>query len=343
VGSQPSLLATRLTAQRLSGAPAGDAVEATRHLLAVQAQDLRGAQLAIRARTAIGHAREIDHELSHERSLIITWVNRGTLHLIAAEDEPFLHALTTPQLRTSSSSRLRQLGVSDAHARRGGAAIVKALSANGPMTREQLREALRRANVPTAGQVLVHLLFRATIDGLIVRGPMIGSQQAFVLVADWLGERPKVDQSNAGAELARRYLVGHGPAGERDLARWAQIPLREARAALEAIASELDQRSDGLVDLKRRGVAPLPPPKLLGPWDPLLCGWREREFVLGDTTGVITINGIFKPIALVRGRAVGTWALPKGQVELELWNRQPPATAKALAREAHAIEAFLRD
>ena len=43
---------------------------------------------------------------------VITWVNRGTLHLIAAEDEPLLHALTTPQLRSNSDRRLRQEGVS---------------------------------------------------------------------------------------------------------------------------------------------------------------------------------------------------------------------------------------
>ena len=39
------------------------------------------------------------------------------------------------------------------------------------------------------GQALVHILFRATLDGLIVRGPMIGGEQAYVLVTDWLGER----------------------------------------------------------------------------------------------------------------------------------------------------------
>jgi hypothetical protein len=30
--------------------------------------------------------------------------------------------------------------------------------------------------------------------------------------------------------------------GERDLAKWAGLPLRDARAALDAIASELDER-----------------------------------------------------------------------------------------------------
>ncbi len=75
--------------------------------------------------------------------------------------------------------------------------------------------------------------------------------------------------TRALAELARRYLAGHGPADDRDTRQWAELPLRDARAGLSAIASELDQRYDGLVDLHRTETPPLPPPRLLGPFDPL--------------------------------------------------------------------------
>ncbi|HEY1524104.1 MAG TPA: winged helix DNA-binding domain-containing protein [Solirubrobacteraceae bacterium] len=336
-----SILNARLTAQLLSGPPAPSAVEATRHLLAVQGQDQRGARLAVRARASDGHGSDVDRALTTERSLIITWVNRGTLHLIAAEDEPLLHLLTTPQLRVSSERRLRQEGVSPGAARRGIAAIVGALGRDGPLTRAQIRALLERARVPVAGQALVHILFSATLDGLIVRGPMVDGEHAFVLAAEWLGQRPKLDRQRALAELARRYLRGHGPADERDLARWAGFPLRDARAGLEAIAAQLVQRGDGLVDLPRPEPAPLPPPRLLGPFDPLLLGWRSREFVLGNAAGVVTVNGVFRPIALIRGRAAGSWAMPQGRVKLDLWDKQPRAVVAALERDAVAVEAYL--
>jgi hypothetical protein len=339
--AERSLLAARLAAQRLSGTPAADVVDATRHLLAVQAQDPRGARLALRARTADGHASAVDHALTADRSLVITWVNRGTLHLIAAEDEPLLHALATPQLRSTSERRLLQEGVSAAAARRGIAAIVKALGDEGPMTRAQIRVVLEKARVPTAGQALVHVLFRATLDGLIIRGPMIGREHAFALAADWLGRRPEIDRDRALAELARRYLAGHGPAEDRDLAKWAQLPLRDARVGLNAIASELEQRPDGLVDLPRDEVIPLPPPRLLGPFDPLLLGWRSRSLVLDSSEEVVTVNGIIKAIALVGGRAAGTWTMPGGRVELRLWKQQSRATTLALKREAIAVETYL--
>jgi hypothetical protein len=338
-----SLLASRLAAQLLSGTPAGDVVAATRHLLAVQGQDPRGARLALRARTAGGRASAVDYALTRERSLIITWVNRGTLHLIATEDEPLLHALTTPQLRANSDRSLRQEGVSEAAARRAITAIVKALADDGPLTRGQIRAVLEQERVPTVGYATTHLLFRATLDGLIVRGPMIGRDHAFVLAADWFGERPKIDRDRALAELARRYLAGHGPAEDRDLAKWAQLPLRDARAGLEAIASELEQRHDGLVDLRRTETPPLPPPRLLGPFDPLLLGWRSRCLVLGSAsaTQVVTVNGIIKAIALIDGRAAGTWRMSAGRVELDLWQRQSRATTAALRQEAAVVEAYL--
>ena len=336
-----SVLAARLAAQQLSGAPAAGVVESVRHLLAVQAQDPRGARLAVRVRTAGGHASAIDHALTHERSLIITWVNRGTLHLIASEDEPLLHMLSTPQLRRTSDRQLSQEGVSAAAAQRGSAAIVKALGDDGPMTRAQIRTVLDRAHVPTAGQALVHLLFRATLDGLIVRGPIIGGEHAFALVADWLGERPKFDRDRALAELARRYLIGHGPADARDLAKWIQLPVRDARAGLAAIASEITERTDGLLDVQRAPAPPLPPPRLLGPFDPLLLGWRSRELVLDRAEDVVTVNGIIKAIALIDGRAAGTWRMPGGRVELHLWKEQDPPTAAALNREAAAVTTYL--
>lgn len=335
------LLAARLAAQGLSGPPAASVVEATRRLLAVQAQDPRGARLALRVRSTSVHASEVDHALTTERSLIITWVNRGTLHLIAAEDEPLLHALTTPQLRTASDRRLGQEGVSPAALERAINGLVKALGEDGPMTRHQIRALLERLRVPVAGQALVHILFRATLDGLIVRGPLAGGEHAFVLAADWLGARPRVDRDRALAELARRYLAGHGPAEDHDLAKWAQLSLRDARAGLRAIAGEIVQSRAGLIDLRREPPPPPPPPRLLGPFDPILLGWRSRAFVLAEAKDVVTRNGIIKPVALVAGRAAGSWTMSRGRVRLEMWSDPSRRVATALARETSAVEAYL--
>jgi len=334
-------LPERLTAQALAGEPLRSPEAVAERLLAVQGQDPRGARLAVRARTEGVSAADVDRALSEERSLLITWLNRGTLHLVRSEDYPWLHALTTPPLLTSSSRRLRQEGVNVDAAEKAMGVIDKALVAEGPLTRPQLRERLDAAGVPTAGQALVHLLFLATLRGIAVRGPMVGREHAFVLVRDWLGEQRPVDREQALAELARRYLVGHAPADDRDLARWAGLPLRDARAGLKGIAKQSVEREDGLVELKKTPPpAPVPPPRLLGSFDPVLLGWTSREEIVGPHKMLVTNNGLFRPFAMVEGRAVATWRLAGGKVTIEHLGKVKKKDAATLEADAARVLEF---
>jgi hypothetical protein len=279
-----------------------------------------------------------------ERSLLITWLNRGTLHLVRSEDYPWLQALTTPPLLTGNARRLGEEGVSAAQADRGVETIERALADEGPLDRLELRARLDAAGVPTEGQALVHLLMLTCLRGIAVRGPVSGKQHAYALVADWLGPQPEVDRDAALAELARRYLVGHGPAGDRDLARWAGLPLRDARAGLEAIAGELDQRREGLVTLaKAPPAAELPPPRLLGPFDPVLLGWTSRDDVLGPHGHLVTVNGVFKAFAMVEGRAAATWRLTNGKVAIKPLGRISKAARAALDADAADVERFMEN
>ncbi len=337
------MIAERLTAQLLAGEPARDPVAVTERLLAVQGQDLRGARLAIRARSTGLAAADVDRALSEDRSLLITWLNRGTLHLVRREDYPWLQALTTPPLRTANARRLAQEGVTPEAAERGVDLIARALAAEGPLTRAQLRERLDVAGIRTEGQALVHLLMLAALRGISVRGPIVGREQAFVLVRDWLGEpQPVVDRDRALAELARRYLAGHGPADDRDLAKWAGLGLRDARAGLRAIATEFHKREDGLLQLAGRPApAQLPSPRLLGAFDPILLGWVSREWLLDSHRAVITVNGLFRPFALADARAVATWSMPAGKVVLDPFDRLTRRHVAALRADALDVERYL--
>lgn len=336
------VIAERLTAQLLAGAPANDALTVVRHLLAVQGQDPRGARLAIRARSEGLTAADVDHALSEERSLLITWLNRGTLHLIASEDYSWLHALTTPPILRANARRLAQEGLAAAAIERGVAAIESALHDEGALTRKQLRERIEVVGVRTAGQALAHLLMLSTLRGLTVRGPMRGGDHAYVLVRDWLGKPAAVDRQAALAELARRYLQGHAPADERDLARWAGLTLRDVRAALGAIAPELRERRDGLLELRaKRDVAELPPPRLLGAFDPVLLGWRSREEILAGHRELVTVNGLFRPFALVGGRAAASWGLSAGKVQLRPFAHLDRGVRIALESDADAVLRYL--
>lgn len=331
-------------AAQLLHRPAGASTEdVVAHLLAVQAQDLRAARLALRARVDGLDATAVDTALDGG-ALVVGWLCRGTLHLVGREDYPWLLALTAPGRLIGNARRLRQEGVSADDADRAVAIVERALADDGPLTRPELAERIAARGIRTAGQATPHLLTLVALRGVAVLGPTRGGGHAFALARDWLGRHAPVARDAALAELARRYLRGHGPATAADLAGWAGLPLRDARAGVSAIARELAQGAGGLVDLAARPGPPAAaiPPRLLPAFDPYLLGWKDRAFAVParHARRVHPGGGMVRATATVDGRAVGTWTLPGGTVALELFARVDAAARAALQEEADDVERF---
>ncbi len=333
--------AARLRAQLLVPPGAGTVEEVVERLLAVQAQDARAFRLAVRARSHGSSARDVDAALSERRTLVVTWLLRGTLHLVGSEDYWWLHSLAAPRLLTGSARRLAQLGLDEPTTRRGVEAVAEAV-AGGPRSRDDLRTALASAGVPTAGQALVHVLFAASLHGRLVRGPVRDGEQCFVDPERWLVRPPLPGRDECLGMLARRYLSGHGPATAEDLAAYAGITLTDARRAFDMVAARTRPAGD---TMRAAAGAPdagrLPPPRLLGMFDPVLHGWADRSFVTGAHTGVVTTNGLFRATALVDGRVAGLWRLSDGVVTLDPLRPLSSTEVTALAAESEDVLRYL--
>jgi hypothetical protein len=276
----------------------------------VQAQDFASVPLALRARSK-GLTRSEVHAALDSGELVLSWLNRGTLHLVHRDDYPWLHALTAPTTLTANNRRLAEEGVTNPA--RGVRAIVKALE-DGPMLRKDIGE-----RIGAKAGALTHLLLAATLEGLIVRGPVRGKQQTFALVRDHLGKLPKVDREKALEELGKRYAKGHAPATDADLAYWSGLPLRDVRARSEPGQSTLATA-----------------PKLLPPFDPYIMGWKDRSFAVPEdmTKRVMPGGGMFRAVVLVDGRVVGTWSRAGGRVVVD-------GPLEGLAAEIADVERFL--
>ena len=308
----PDLRRKRAAAQLLADSKRRVPADVVRHLLAVQAQDFASVPLALRARSRGLKLADV-HAALDSGELVISWLNRGTLHLVCREDFAWLHALTTPPVRTANARRLAEEGV--VNPAKGVRAIAKAL-ADGPLRRRDVGE-----RVGFKGPALTHLLLAATLDGLIVRGPIRGKEQSFALVRDHLGELPKVDREAALRELALRYAVGHWPASEADLANWSGLPLRDV------------PRLEGVTPRHRGDI----PPKLLPPFDPYILGWKERSFAIPPAMKkrVMPGGGMFRAVVLVDGIVTGTWSRANGRVTVDA------PDVDGLEREIEDVERFL--
>ena len=315
----------------------------------MQAQDLRAARLALRARATGLAAADVDAALTDERSVVVAWLGRGTLHLVGRDDYPWLLALTAPTRMAASRRRLGQEGVAPDDAERAVKIVERALADAGPLTRPELAQRIAAKGIRTEGQATPLLLNLAALRGIAVLGPLRDDgAHAFALTRDWLGApAPRAlegaDRDAALAELARRYLAGHGPAAPADLAAWSGLALRDARAGLDAIAADLTPRDGDLVDLAAREPAPAAiPARLLGAFDPYLLGWKDRAFAVParHAKRVHPGGGMLRATATVDGLAVGTWSAAGGEVALELFARVAAAQRTALAADGRDVERF---
>jgi hypothetical protein len=346
-----SLRRTRAARQLLHRPDGLTPGEVVRRLLAVQAQDLPAARRAVRARTRGLTAEAVNAALSEDRSIIRGWLGRGTLHMVAPQDYPWMLALTAPTQAADGRRRLEEEGVSEAEADRAMRIIEDALADQGPLTRRELAQCVAAKGIRTEGQAMPHLLRRAVLRGTAVLGPMRGAQQTVALARDWLGSAPPAslagpERDAALAELARRYLAGHGPANERDLAYWAGLPLRDARVGLQAIAGELAVLDDGLVDLAAGGEsARRTGARLLPVFDAYLMGWKDRAFAIApEHVPKVYMGGLIGPAATVDGRVVGTWrAVRRGDrlaLDVEPFAPLSPRAEAALRRERADVARF---
>src|SRR6266699_1525135 len=103
----------RLRAQRLtprSGDGVSDVGLLVKDLCGIQAQDARAAALALRVRSAGLVAADVDRARVHSRTIIRTWGQRGTLHLLATEDLGWLLPLFGPVCNAGSGRRRADVG-----------------------------------------------------------------------------------------------------------------------------------------------------------------------------------------------------------------------------------------
>jgi hypothetical protein len=260
-------------------------------LLAVQAQDLRAARLALRARATGFGASDVDAALEDGR-LVRAWLLRGTLHLVRAEDFGWLWSLCGQRNRAASARRLGQLGVTPEQADRAVHVIAGALDEAGTLTRAQLAERLAAEGIPVEGQATPHLLGRAAMDGVCV---MCGEQR-FRRAPSPV---PEIDRDEALERLGRRYLAAHAPAEAADLAAWSGLPVRDARRALDLAGPPPDAEPP---------AGPLPP-RLLGMFDEYLLGWRDRSFAVPEQHAKLVHpgGGMLRAVAIDDGLVVGDW------------------------------------
>jgi hypothetical protein len=345
----------RVRAQGLAGDGSRTVRDAVRAAAALQAQASGPARLQVWSRTQGLRVADVDAAVA-EAAVVRTWLMRGTIHMVAADDlRAFLAVLGPVNLR-GDDRRREQLGLTDQLCARAMDALGKILGGGRALTRAEIVAELAEHGVAIdlKSQQPPHLLAYAANSALICRGPdAVRDEPTYVLLDDWLKSAAPTttapDREAALAHIATRYFAAYAPAKTADLAAWSGLSAADAKTAVELVRDTLEEVGhDGLrLLLPRDGsdsgpaAEPTPPERphrLLARFDPYLLGHRSRELIL-DPAFAKRVNaggGMIAQTMLDDGRVVGTWTA-RG---LEPFAEPPSAAAEDWQRELGAAAAF---
>jgi hypothetical protein len=343
------VLSLRLANQHLAAPSLADPTELVAHLGAVQAQDYGAATWALGQRLRGASERSLERAFA-AGAILRTHVLRPTWHFVAPADIRWLLALTGPRVRVAMSYQDRRLGLDESLFARSNDAIARALEGGQHLTRAELGAALGRAGV-ASGQTLGLLLIRAELGALICSGPRRGKQLTYALLDERVPPARPLDRDAALAELARRYVAGHGPATLRDFAWWSGLTVADARRGLEGARPGLARETIEALTYWHAPAAPPPMPErayLLPNYDEYTVAYQDRDLYYDPARGWTPDrrdDAPFGNVILLAGRVVGLWrrTLRRSAVAVEARWFDPPADGhrRALAAAVEAYGAFL--
>ncbi len=295
--------------------------ELAAYLGAVQAQDYNGAKWSLGVRLPSGTERSIEQALV-DREIVRTWAMRGTLFFVSPADVRWMVALVGKRVIDSIQGRYRQLELDERTLQRCNELIVRALQDSQELTRRDLLAMLEKNGISTKGLRALHILQRASLEGLVCQAAAIKNNPTHFLM-DRLPPQPKaLAYDEAIIELAKRYFASHGPATLKDFVWWLGIPLVEARMGLEAIQSQLTQEDEnGQVYWQGAASQPINGYAqsifLLPPADEYLLGYQDRRPILDPRQARLLSQGNgLNPFIVKEGKVVGTWRRTIGKKEV---------------------------
>jgi winged helix DNA-binding protein len=284
-----------------------------------QAQLMSAAELQIAVRVDCTVA-DVRKALWTDRTLVKTWLMRGTLHLTRADDLPIYCAAMSRRWIRVNRSWLKFVQVTEPELWKLVDDIGAALDGS-PMSREELIAVVGKGKSARMHEALRSgwggMLKPSARNGHLCFGPNRGQSVTFVNPHNWLHSWHDVDPQAALVEAARRYLRAYGPATKADFARWWGAWPGTANAAWSGMEKELVHVSvDGVkldalaTDIKELSSAETTGLiKLLPLFDPFLLGHANRDhlFERVHAPRVSRTAGWISAVVLVDGSVVGTW------------------------------------
>ncbi len=303
-----------LARQHLLARTTGPALDVIGHLGGLQAQNPFAPYFGLWSRIDGFAASELV-DLLETRRVVRSAVQRGTVHLLPADDARWLRPLLAPLYE-------RYLRVSPATAGRLDGIDLDALAAAGrelldetPMTLADLGRALAPTWPERDPRALGHAI--PPLVPLVQVPPRAlwgrSGPPAWAVLETWVGA--PLDPAPSPDDLVLRYLGAFGPASVLDAQQWCGMTglgsaFERLRPRLVTVRDDGGRELFDLPDAPRPGGDTPAPVRLVAAFDDLLLGHadRSRVFAPEHKRRLFPVNGVIPATVLVDGFVAGTWA-----------------------------------
>lgn len=283
---------------------------------AVQAQQLEMAKLAIALRTKNGTLDQVNKAIDQGK-IVRTHVLRPTWHIVSAHDIRWILQLSYRKLKQAYRTLEKASGlISEGQTWTKHLDKLAQLLYGQHLTRPQITDYFKQEMGNLHPHFMTTLLQEAEIEGIVCSGKQQNGQHTYTLMDDWIPQQVLPSHEEALVLLARKYFQSHGPARFNDFLWWSGLTITEARKAIHLAGNELQRQTlpnDEFymtaheTDRKVTNKQLL----LLPSYDEYIIAYNNRNDVIlpEDAPKAFTKNGIFFPLILENGRAIGNWKL----------------------------------
>lgn len=301
---------TRLYSQHIAGNLCDTPEDVVRSLGAIQSQDYAHSLWAIGIRTKNATIADVEQRL-HEGKLVRTWLMRGTVHMILAEDLTWMRNLFSERVLARLTPKAWEYhAMTPKIMDRAKAILIESLSGKKALSRKELIKHLAAGGIFDERQQSYFIFDYLSHVGVLCSGPPQGKDQTFVLTDEWAVNQRQLTREESLVVLAERFFTSHGPATLADFVNWSGLRMADAKFGLAAVRNSLKCVIQRDIEywmspdaMEGEGLFLLPG------YDEFLIGYKDRSpsFETYGPTPISTYNGMFYATIIDDGQVLGVW------------------------------------
>lgn len=315
----------RSTSQQITNPEFNNPKDLVAWMGAIQAQDYNMAKWAIGIRLKSSSLKNVEKALQ-TGEILRTHIMRPTWHFVPAEDIRWMLKLSVRNVKNALRSYSKYLEIPDDLYTKCNKELEKLLRDNNHLTKEEIANNLINSGIIKTDRVVSCIMTCAEAEGIVCSGIDKTKKVTFALIDERAPHAKELHKDDALAKLAQRYFRSHSPASLLDFSWWSGLTITESRHAIHLIASELiDEKfkSEKLYVQESYNKKIKTDDKLyfLPSYDEYLISYKDRTSVLDleHQPKAFSMNGIFHPVILYKGKIIGNWkkTLQKKQIVVE--------------------------